>query len=483
MHRSSTPFFVLFYATVIGSACGAKVEVSSDSVTGGGAGGGGQAGAPTGSGASGGEAEHLQHVWSKAFGDDGFQLVFGLDVAPSSDIVLCGDFNGNVDFGGGNLSSGPKSDLLLARLEGTGSNVWSAGFGDASLSFCDVATDAAGDVFVGGELTGVLSLGGPALVSAGSIDIFLAKLGPAGEHLWSKRFGDDSQQNHPAVAVDSTGAVVIAGSFEGTLNFGGTDLVSQGADIYVAKFDAAGSHLWSIRVGDGAWQSVLDVATDQQNDIYLVGNFSGTLDFGAPFTANSGSMDAFLVKLDADANYKWGKQFGDSESEGATVVSVAPSGNVAIAGSFNGSIDLGGGTVPDAGYSFFVAEYDPEGNPLWSTTHGQLEAAVIQGIDHMATGGVVVAGTYQGTLDFGGVSLPNQGPDSDDVFLAVLDAQGTPLSVKSYGSAGPDHLTGVVVDDEGSVVLVTIVEGPSDFGGGQLAFTGASDIVVAKYNP
>ncbi|MDH4038011.1 MAG: SBBP repeat-containing protein, partial [Candidatus Krumholzibacteria bacterium] len=65
-------------------------------------------------------------------------------------------------------------------------------------------------------------------------------------HQWSQRFGGTGTDNGYAIAVDATGAVFVTGSFSGTANFGGADLVSVGGnDIFLARYDANGQHLWS----------------------------------------------------------------------------------------------------------------------------------------------------------------------------------------------------------------------------------------------
>jgi hypothetical protein len=71
------------------------------------------------------------------------------------------------------------------------------------------------------------------------------------------------------LAVDPGGAVVIAGSLQGTVDLGGGPLTSyQGSyDVFVAKYEGAGGeHLWSRAVGDSNQQANLQQAAGVGTD-------------------------------------------------------------------------------------------------------------------------------------------------------------------------------------------------------------------------
>src|SRR5207245_6128383 len=67
---------------------------------------------------------------------------------------------------------------------------------------------------------------------------------------WVKGFGGTGDDRGEAVATDGSGNRVIAGSFQGTVNFGDGALVSAGgADAFVAKYSATGAYVWARRFG------------------------------------------------------------------------------------------------------------------------------------------------------------------------------------------------------------------------------------------
>src|SRR5262249_26201036 len=134
----------------------------------------------------------------------------------------------------------------------SGRYLWSKGFGGSTLSDSvivnAVAADASGNVVITGQLQGRADFGGGALYSAGGSDVFIAKYSSSGAHLWSKSLGSTSTDTGYGIGVDSSGNVFVIGIFQGTVDFGGGGLTSAGgSDIFLAKYSSSGAHLWSKR--------------------------------------------------------------------------------------------------------------------------------------------------------------------------------------------------------------------------------------------
>jgi hypothetical protein len=312
-----------------------------------------------------------------------------------------------------------EDDIFVAKFDAAGIHLWSQrfGFGGNQRGF-SVATDASGNVIVTGYFEGSADFGGGSLVSAGGYDLFVAKFNAAGTHLWSQRFGDASDtQYFPDVATDGSGNVIVTGYFQGTVDFGGGALVSAGAsDIFVARFDAAGTHVWSQRFGDADTQRAFSVAADGSGDFILAGDFFGTVDFGGGGLTSAGANDVFVARFDAAGTHLWSRGFGDINSQYMGGVTVDGWGNAIVTGDFYGTVDFGGGALTSLGLDVFVARFDAAGNHLWSQRFGTFFSQY--GVDVAADdwGNVVATGYFQGTMDFGGGPLTSAG--GIDIFVA-----------------------------------------------------------------
>ncbi|MEZ4307358.1 MAG: hypothetical protein R3F14_04845 [Polyangiaceae bacterium] len=70
----------------------------------------------------------------------------------------------------------------------------------------------------------------------GSNDVFVAKISPTGECVWSNSYGDAEDQDLYDIAVDDLGDIFVTGAHTGTLNFGSGGLAAAaGTNVFVAK--------------------------------------------------------------------------------------------------------------------------------------------------------------------------------------------------------------------------------------------------------
>lgn len=270
-----------------------------------------------------------------------------------------------------------------------------------------------------------------------------------------------------AIATDRSGNVFVAGDFKGTVNLGGEALASQGqGDILVAKFDLGGTLLWSKRFGDLEDQIFSGLAVDRDGNVVLTGVFNGQLDFGAgPLTSDY--LNVFIAKLDPKGEPVWAKRFGTSQTaQWATALTVDNDGDVIFAGNQEGTVDYGGLSLKTKGTFIVTVKFDPSGEPIWGKT---FSGSTDQQVDSIATdafGNVVVAGTTKWSTIEG---VPLGGKGQMDIFAVKWSPDGTLLWAKSFGDKEDQRLSDMALDAQGDLVLSGYFRGKLDFPGASLA--------------
>jgi hypothetical protein len=312
----------------------------------------------------------------------------------------------------------------------------------------------------------------------------------SGETLWAERFGGTAEDVGQAVAVDSSGNILVAGYFQGTAVFGDVSLTSAGVkDIFLAKYSPLGEYIWAKRIGGTGTDLAYSIAVDGSGNVAVTGLFQNSVDFGGGSLTSAGSSDVFLVKYSGAGVFKWARRMGSFDSDYGYGVTIDGSGNVAVTGYFRGTVDFGGGLLSSVGYSdIFVAKYKGlDGLHMWSKSFGTTGYDQGRGVSADAAGNVIITGYFgdmgAGSIDFGGGPLSNVG--GSDIFVAKLSAaDGSHIWSRGCGGSYSDRSFGISkVDASGNVIITGSFEVYADFGGGiVIGSSDQIDIFVVKYD-
>jgi hypothetical protein len=360
-------------------------------------------------------------LWAKQFGDVSDETANAMAVDAAGNVVITGSTTEPVNFGGV-----PVQGLVyVLKLDASGNHVWSTSCGGTNplmnygVGGTGIGFDAQGNVVVGGEFAGTMNCGDGPHKSSGGLDIFLTMLSENDGHaLWSKAFGDATDQYVYGLSVDSAGNAVIAGTANGLVNFGGMNLFGGG--FYMARFSPTGAHNWSRQWGAKNEARPSALVTDSSGGLAMSGiYYAGSFNFGgAAFPAPAqGSSGAFVVRFDGGGNHLWSHGFAEGTGNG---IALQADGGVMFAGSSGPGIDVGGG--PLANGKGFVAEFTAQGTYLRSKAFGEnLQNSVYPSAIALGPAGeVAVVGNYSGTVDFGPGPITSSEPGTSDFFLLKL---------------------------------------------------------------
>jgi hypothetical protein len=112
--------------------------------------------------------------WFKHYGvaPNGYEEPIGFATNAAGKVLITGAVDAGVDFGGGPLPGG----AFVTELDSAGNHLWSRSFGPGMAYGRSVAFSGTSDVVLTGWLLGQLDFGGGPLTTMGADDIFLAKL-------------------------------------------------------------------------------------------------------------------------------------------------------------------------------------------------------------------------------------------------------------------------------------------------------------------
>ncbi|GDY22350.1 hypothetical protein LBMAG56_36970 [Verrucomicrobiota bacterium] len=377
--------------------------------------------------------------WVVSFGGTGADEPLDLALSPAGEPVITGFFSGPATFGTNVLAGSGGFDVFVAQYDASGQVLWVRGAGGAATDYASgVATDAAGNVLVTGSLTDSANFGTTNVTAAfaGVSTLFLAKYDSTGALLWVKLTDDPGGSLGFRVATDAAGNSYVGGYFTVSLSHGASLLRSSGSrDVLVLKFDTNGVPGWATRAGGGGTDEVYGLALDSSGNILISGNFRGNASFGSTTLNASGGSDIFLAKLTPNGTVTWVRQSGGLASDNISQlgnVAVDGADNIYLTATspydatFSSLVTTGLG-----GDDALVAKYDRTGNIVWVQRFGSLGNDSNRALAVDATGNVLTGGGFAGNAFVDGAFLNNTGGDG---YIATLAARPPQFTLQPQGA-------------------------------------------------
>jgi hypothetical protein len=454
-------------------------------------------------------------LWSRLFGDDLSSV--GADVTVSgSAVTVVGQYLGGgegFDFDGHTIITAANTgDAFVAQLDrDTGLAGWAHSMGDAGSPqrFTAAAADGDGNVIVAGDFQGAIDHSGWAgWGSPGEMlqRVFVGKLGPDGDGLWSySSVTSDSAAALAAVAVAADGSIAVGGHLDGKSGNGHlqldgstvltTESLSQpNAIVFMLEPDEGmaerGEVRWGTVVTCAETTHVTGVAFDDQGSLWAVGDYNyNVFSHPIPNLQHPDTTWGFAIKLDPVDGTADPSSRGIGEDQGAQVfvtAVAAVAGGVVLAGTFAGTLDLLDGiaaeTSEGAESDAFVAELALDGQARWLKVFprtGTLLAVRDLAVD--AGGNIALIGTLHGTLTVPGAPEPTLSAADPQVFVVKLAPGGTPIWGRLFGVSGVDAGTGIAAGAGGALFFTGIGAGPLPPSRDPLG--GTEDIIALKLAP
>jgi Tfp pilus assembly protein PilZ len=363
--------------------------------------------------------------WVNTFGGTGGDRGIDIAIDSSDNVYIIGDFSSTVNFGGGDITSAGSTDIFVLKLNSSGTFQWVNTYGDTGADIgIGIEINSSNNSYITGYFQGTVNFGGGDVTSAGSGDFFVLKLNSSGTFQWVNTYGGTSDDLGIGITVDSSDNAYITGDFSSTVNFGGGDITSAGStDIFVLKLNSSGTFQWVNTYGGTEKDRGINIAFDSSDNVYTTGYFSSTVNFGGGDITSAGSTDIFVLKLNSSGTFQWVNTFGGTGADNGIDIAIDSSDNVYIIGDFSSTVNFGGGDITSAGSTdIFVLKLNSSGTFQWVNTYGDTGASIGEGIAFDSSDNVYTTGYFSSTVDFGSGDITSAG--SYDIFVLKLNSSG-----------------------------------------------------------
>ena len=255
--------------------------------------------------------------------------------------------------------------------------------------------------------------------------------------------------------TDNNGNIYCGGEFYEIADFDPSagvaiEVAANTKDIFVAKYDSQGNHIFSGSVGNASFEYINDMQLDQNGHLYLLGLFTDSIDLDLGddvlnhYESTGGSL--FLTQYDINFEHLSTKIISPENAiygDGELVID--QQGFLHVFSPYSGTVELG---VPGSGeYSsngsqdIFWAKYDNLGNLVNSFSFGGpgQESVVSATLD--SEGMIWLSGTFRDSVDIdpgaGNWNIHSNG--FSDNFVARFNLDGELLGANSFGNESSEY--------------------------------------------
>jgi hypothetical protein len=232
--------------------------------------------------------------------------------------------------------------------------------------------------------------------------------------LWEKNFGGIDDDETRSISQTSDNGYVIFGS------------TGYSVDMWAIKIDSLGNNLWLKTYDFG----ILERAFDGQE------TFNGDLIFtGYTNSIGAGLYDVLLVRTDPSGDTIWTKTYGTAGYESGNAIFQAPNGGgFVIAGET--------GTTVTGQHDVYIVKTNSNGNLLWTQSIGGSEEDEAKDVRQNSNDEYLITGF---TKSFGA--------GNSDVWLICVDASGSILWNKTFGSPDEESGEAIVPTSDGGCAI------------------------------
>jgi len=332
-----------------------------------------------------------------------------------------------------------------------------------------IKTDSQGNVLVTGMTYSnnfPTSTGAFQTVKGATSDVYIVKFNSMGVRQWATLFGGNNAELGWCIATDNNDNAVVTG-YTVSSNFPTTVTAFQPAlnvgvssDVFVLKLNSAGNRVWATYYGGEHYDGADGICTDLNNNIFIAGS-TRSLTFpvttGAYQTNNAGNNDVFVAKFDPNGTPIWSTYYGGTNDEYARMLKADALGNVGVVGQANTNFPVTAGAYQAASAGStdaFVMKFDPNGNPLWATYYGGNNLDDGAAIATDQNNNFIIAGqTNSNNLPATAGTFQPAYAAASDAFVAKFNSSGNVSWTTYYGGVSQDFGYGIAVDNNDNIFV------------------------------
>jgi regulation of enolase protein 1 (concanavalin A-like superfamily) len=341
-----------------------------------------------------------QTYWKRTYGGAGSDMAYAIVATSDGNFIIAGETS---SFGAGD------PNVYLLKISPNGDTIWTRTYGGFHDDHAYAITPTQDGNFIVAGMTSSFGAGGG--------DVYLLKISPNGDTIWTRTYGGIYNESARAITPTQDGNFIVAGEkyFLGDVY------------LYLLKISPKGDTVWTRTYGGlGNENAIVAIITPTQDGNFIVA--------GATSTYTAGNGDVYLLKISPNGDTIWTRTYGGANYDWATAITPTQDGNFIVAG--------GTSSFGVEFYDVYLLKISSKGETLWTRTYGGIS------IDKATT----IIPTQDGNFIVTGVTF-SVGTGSDDIYLLKISPQGDTVWTRTYGGANNYRANAITSTNDGNYIV------------------------------
>ncbi|NOZ34252.1 MAG: T9SS type A sorting domain-containing protein [Chlorobi bacterium] len=400
-------------------------------------------------------SQDFVYDWVRSAGGERWDLANAVVIDTEKNVYMAGGFEQTAFFGNDSIVSSGDRDIFIAKYDSLGTLIWlkSAG-GKKYDNVIDMKIDNENNLLVTGNFQDTSYFDNSKLITDGYMNIFIAKYSSDGNVLQIKKINAETKAKKLVLTPAGNTDFFLSGTYYNQMNIDSDTIQSTGGtNIFVARFKNDFTSKSLINIEGYSDISLKDIKYFE-HEIYLLCDFTDSIDINGSIYRAYGSSDILMLKIDSTDNIKNEKHIAGFGPDEACSLIIDKDSSIYLSSEFESVLYFDEDSlISEGGKDLLLMKTDNNFNTLWYKQIGSNTNEYSNSLLVNSVGTVYLTGSFSDNLTIKNKTITSKDMTAD-MFIAEFTPTGNNIGLKQAGGSGNEYNNIVINDPDNYLYII-----------------------------